>query len=472
MRRTAHLLLLIAGCWLALPARAEPVRLIEVYQQARVHDRTLAAAEAEQAARAEQVPQARAALLPQLEARLSLSDTRLDDTRTLQRSGTLYQLTLSQALLRADRWFALQAAESGSRQAALQRADSEQQLILRSAEAYLAVLQAEDELAASRAEERAAQQQLLGAQARLDTGLGERTALLEAQAARDSARASRLDNERALIDAHEALETLSGRAQGLLAALASPLPLGVAEGEQVADWVDTARQRNLALKASAAGVEVAGQTLRQRNAAHAPSFELVAQHQEGDRDRLVMSSASTGSGAASISQQSLSLQLTVPLYSGGLTSAQSREARQRLLQSEALHEGLQRDLIEQVRTLYRAVSSANSRLEARAQALRSRSSALHASELGYQLGTRTLLDVLDARRQQFAALRQYQQVRYASLLDQLRLRRAAGLLTPDDLLQLHPAQVKAHDPQSLLTCLTVEGADDTAAPAAHTRPCP
>ena len=162
------------------------------------------------------VPQARAGLLPQVNAGANVSDTRSEvdsslGTQSGSRSGIAYQASLSQPIFRADRWFQLQAAQASSEQAALQFSATSQGLILQSAEAYFGVLRAQDNLATTKAEEAAFKRQLDQANERFDVGLSDKTDVLEAQAGYDNARANRLIAERNVADAFQSLTTLTDR---------------------------------------------------------------------------------------------------------------------------------------------------------------------------------------------------------------------------------------------------------------------
>lgn len=191
---------------------ASKTDLVSVYQQAVNNNADLAAARAQFRARQEIVPQARAGLLPNLSAGAEMSDTETDvDTSmgstSLSRSGTAYQATLSQPIFRADRWFQLKAAEAVSEQAAIEYSIAEQDLILQSAQAYFAVLRAQDNLAAVKAEEAAFKRQLDQANERFEVGLSDKTDVLEAQAGFDTARANRSIAQRQVDDAFQALFT-------------------------------------------------------------------------------------------------------------------------------------------------------------------------------------------------------------------------------------------------------------------------
>ena len=135
-------------------------------------------------------------------------------------------------------------------------------------------------------------------------------------------------------------------------------------------------------------------------------------------------------------QRTIGLQVNIPIYSGGLTSSQVREAYSRLSQSEQRREGLRRQVVENTRNLHRAVNTDVEQVQARKQSIISNQSALEATEIGYQVGTRNIVDVLDAQRQLYASVRDYNNTRYDYILDNLRLKQAAGTLNPGDLQDL------------------------------------
>lgn len=426
----------------ALVMAQEPSRsdLLDVYQQAVENNADLAAARARYQAVLERIPQARAGLLPQLSAGAQLADVDIDvDTsggsRSLSRSSLVYQATLSQPLFRADRWFQLQAAQASGEQAALEFSASQQDLIYRSAEAYFAVLRAQDSLAAVKAEEAALKRQLDQANERFEVGLSDRTDVLQARAGYDSARAGRLLVERQVRDAFENLEALTARPYQRLDGIRHSLPVLAPVPNDASAWVATAARQNLNLQASQFAVLAAEESLRQRRAGHAPTLDAVAQYQTGDNDGLGF----TNTGAlpfaytGDASQTSIGLQLNIPLFSGGLTTAQSREARQVLEQVEQQREGLRRQVVQNTRNLFRAVNTDVEQVQARRQAIISSQSALEATEIGYQVGTRNIVDVLDAQRLLYGTVRDYNNARYDYILDNLRLKQVAGTLSPADL---------------------------------------
>lgn len=441
------------------PALAPRTGLLDVYQQAATHNADLAAARALYQARREVVPQARAGLLPFLGASAELSDTRSEvDTssgeRSLSRSGTAWQASLSQPLFRADRWFQFKAAQAISEQAALELSIAEQELILRSAQAYFAVLQAQDNLATLKAEEAAFARQLEQASERFEVGLSDRTDVLEAQAAFDTARANRSLAQRQVEDAFQALFTLTNREYRSLEGIEHSLPVLAPVPNDATAWVSTATRQNLNLLAVEQAVSAAEQTLRQRRAGHAPTLDAVAAYRKGDNDALGFVNGSVAGLPAGLmprytgdaEQSSIGLQLNIPLYSGGLTTSLGREAYHRLEQSEQQRESLRRQVVEAARNLHRAVNTDIEQVQARRQTIASSQSALEATEIGYQVGTRNIVDVLDTQRRLYAAVRNYNSARYDYILDTLRLKQVAGTLNPDDLVDLSRYLKADYDP--------------------------
>ncbi|MNZ39915.1 Outer membrane protein TolC precursor [compost metagenome] len=414
--------------------------LVTVYKDAVDNNADLAAARANYDAVREVVPQARSGLLPQINGGATANDTRtkLDEpSETFSRSGIAYQATLSQPIFRADRWFQLQAAEATTEQAALEFSATQQNLILQTAETYFAVLRAQDNLASTKAEEAAFKRQLDQANERFDVGLSDKTDVLEAQAGYDTARANRIIAERNVDDAFQALVTLTNREYASLEGILHTLPIVVPAPNDAKAWVDTASQQNLNLQASNHAVDAAEETLRQRKAGHAPTLDAVASYQKGDNDSLGFSNNGSTPGqppfGSDVEQRSIGLQLNIPIYSGGLTSSQVRESYQRLNQTEQLRESLRRSVVQNTRNFHRAVNTDVEQVKARKQSIISNQSALEATEIGYQVGTRNIVDVLDAQRQLYSSVRDYNNARYDYILDNLRLKQAAGTLSPADL---------------------------------------
>ncbi|MCU7648791.1 TolC family outer membrane protein [Pseudomonas piscis] len=429
----------------AAEAPLSPTRtdLVSVYQEAVDNNADLAAARAQYGAQKEIVPQARAGLLPNLSAGADMNNTRTkfdEPSMTSTRSGNVYRATLAQPLFRADRWFQLQAAKDVNEQAALQLSATEQNLILQSAETYFAVLRAQDNLASTKAEEAAFKRQLDQSNERFDVGLSDKTDVLQSQASYDTARANRIVAQRQVEDAFEALITLTNREYQAIQGIVHTLPVLTPTPNDAKAWVDTAAKQNLNLLASNYAVSAAEETLKQRKAGHAPTLDAVVQYKKGDNDALGFSNPNPNPIAppyhGDVEQRSIGLQLNIPIYSGGLTSSQVRESYSRLSQSEQQRESLRRQVVENTRNLHRAVNTDVEQVQARRQSIISNQSAVDATEIGYQVGTRNIVDVLDAQRQLYSSVRNYNNSRYDYILDNLRLKQAAGTLNPGDLQDL------------------------------------
>ena len=424
--------------WAAEAPLSTKTDLVSVYQEAVDNNADIAAARADYAARKEVVPQARAGLLPNLSAGADLNNTRTSidqPSLTTNRSGTVYQATLAQPIFRADRWFQLQAAEAVNEQAALELSATEQNLILQSAESYFAVLRAQDTLASTKAEEAAFKRQLDQSNERFDVGLSDKTDVLQSQASYDTARANRIVAQRRVDDAFEALITLTNRQYNAIQGIVHTLPVLAPTPNDAKAWVDTAAQQNLNLLASNYAVSAAEETLKQRKSGHAPTLDAIAQYKKGDNDAFGLTNPSTlpQPYAGDVEQRTIGLQLNIPLFSGGLTSSQVRESYSRLSQTEQRREALRRQVVESTRNLHRAVNTDVEQVQARKQSIISNQSALEATEIGYQVGTRNIVDVLDAQRQLYTSVRDYNNTRYDYILDNLRLKQAAGTLNPGDL---------------------------------------
>ena len=428
----------------AAPLSQDKVNLLDVYQLAVDNNADLAAAHADYQAQSERVPQARAGLLPQIGAGASNSSNRskVDTTTSSQsasRSGVVYQASLSQPLFRLDRWYQLQAAQASNEQSALELSAIEQNLILQSSEVYFAVLRAQDNLAASRAEESAFKRQFDLANERFDVGLSDKTEVLQAQAAYDAARANRLVAERMVSDAFQAVSTLTNVDLAALEGVKHSLPILAPSPNDASAWVNTASEQNLGLQAINYAVQAAQDSVKQRKSDHAPTVDAVAQYQKGDNDSLgfVNSGQSSLMGMprynGNAEQSSIGIQLNIPLYTGGMTSSQVREGVYRLDQAEQMRESLRRKTVQDARNFHRAVNTDVEQVQALKQAIISSQSAVEATQIGYDVGTRNIVDVLDAQRYLYAAVRNYNNARYDYILNNLRLQQTAGTLSPDNL---------------------------------------
>ena len=320
--------------------------------------------------------------------------------------------------------------------------------MLSAAQAYFETLRAQDLLAASKAEEVALLRQQQQAQARLDNGASSITDLLDAQAAFDTATANRKLAERKVEDAFEGLSRLTKQRYSSIEAIAHQLPIETPQPNDSNVWVSRAVQQNLALLASNYAVAAAEHTRSQRKAGFAPTLDAVVSYRKGDNDNFGYSNP-TDFGRSGyygdVAQRSVGLELNIPLYSGGSTRSQVREATERLAQSEDEREDQRREVVQNVRNLHRAVNSDTEQVIARRQTILSSQASVKANQVGRELGSRNTADVLNAQRQLYNAVRDYNNARYDYIINTLKLKQAVGTLSPADLSSLAMYLTKNYD---------------------------
>lgn len=454
----------ISRFWFALPVVMVPLSawcgvdalqradLVSVYQAAARNDAKLSAARHAYQAQIEAVPQARAGLLPSLTAGATSEVTRLErdePSLTRERSGTTFRANLSQPLFRIDRWYQLKAAQATVLQSALELSAKEQELVLTSSQAYFETLRQLDSLAAAQAEEAALLRQRDQAQGRLEDGASSITDVYDAQAAYDNARANRQLTQRKVDDAYEALSRLTKESYGSIAGMGHQLPVNPPIPNNSTTWVDTAIKQNLQLQASGHAINAAEQTLNQRKAGHAPTLDAVASYRKGDNDSFGYSNP-TDFGRdgyrGDVAQSSIGIELTIPLYSGGTVNSQVRESTERLYQTQDEQEDRRREVVLNTRNAFRGINADIEQITARRQSIRSGLKSVEANKVGVDVGSRNVADVLNAERQLYAAVRDYNDARYDYILDNLKLKYAAGILSPDDIQELSLYLKRDYDP--------------------------
>lgn len=430
---------LLVGALTTAPAFAAQ-DLMDVYQQAKQSDPQIKQAKAQYQAAQEAKPQARAGLLPQLNAGAeasrvheevnykSSSSFLQDATRDYNRYQ--YSINLTQPLFHWSTYKRLDQADASVAQAAAQYAAAEQDLMVRVTNRYFGVLNAVDALQVAKAQERAIKRQLEQARQRHEVGLIARTAVEEAKARYDSARADVIAAENGVDSAREALREITGVPMGDLAKVASDIPLNSPKPNDAQAWADKAEQQNWQLTASRRAAEAAMANVGVQRGGHYPTLDLVGSYGEQDQTGGTFGGQDTTSAA-------VGLQLNVPIFSGGATSSKVRQAQYQYTSAREQLEQVHRSVLRQTADAYRGVESSIQRVKALAQAKVSNKSALDATQAGYEVGTRTIVDVLDAQQNYFQAQRNYQQAVYDYLLNTLNLKQAAGTLSPGDLRSLN-----------------------------------
>lgn len=308
-------------------------------------------------------------------------------------------------------------------------AATEQQVLIDVATDYFEILRAYEVLQARLAQERAIGRELEQAREEFEVGLIAITEVEEARARFDRSRADRIVAESDLQVAFEKLERLTGQRYESIEALGQELPIEPPEFSGRDHWVELAMQNNPLVLASQAGVEVSRSSVDIARAQRLPAVDAFASYQYSDSDE----DGVTGHDAYS----QVGIRLSVPLYTGGRTSATIRQNTYLLESSQYNFEDQRRETIQEVRSLYTQVSNDVATVEARAQAVVSNQSALDATRAGYEVGTRNIVDVLDAEQNLYDAVAEHASARYDYVINRLRLRQQSGLLDAEALQQIN-----------------------------------
>jgi len=446
MKKTNKInLLLLVLAVLATPVQA--ASLLEIYQQALQSDPQIHEAEARRLAAFEAKPQARGVLFPQLSANgdwskndasgsefnVATGTTPFDSST----DGTNWNVQLRQTLFRWDQVVNLKRADKTVARAEAVREAAQQDLIVRVAQRYFDVLAAEDRLTSIHADRTAIARQLEQAKQRFEVGLIAVTDVQESQAAYDQAVANEIAAKRILATAREFLREITGEHVPPLAAPGEDFPLLTPTPNDEASWVSLALSQNLNLVASRLDEQLARDEIAFRRTGHYPTLELVANTgettSEGDATTTIGGVPQPRVIDSSREMDSISVQFNVPIFTGGGTSSRVREAVYLHRASREQLQRVTRETERQARDAYLGVMSERSRVTALKQAVASSRTALEATQAGFDVGTRTIVDVLDSQFSLYAAITNYYQSRYDYLLNALQLKQAAGNLAVQDL---------------------------------------
>jgi outer membrane protein len=444
---------------LIFAATAQCKDLIGVFEDALHNDPVIRQADANRLAARESKPQALASLLPQLNGTAGLTR---DHTSGFQSSifevsnpanpngppqlvvaqtadqidSTIQQwaLNLRQNVFSWSNWMALKGASSQVAQAEATYQAAEQQLILRVAQAYFNVLTADDTLEADQAALEAISRQLDQAKTRFDVGLIAITDVEDAKAARDTAAAAVIADKRTLATAEDQLQEITGQKYDRLAKPGADMPLLNPDPADETRWVDISLEQNPTLISSRLAADIARDNVRVAVGGHLPTLDLVAgrSYNYTSSDQIFDGQKFSNVDSKANDRQ-VGLQFTLPIFSGGFTQSKVRQAEYQWI---AAKEGVvqsSRATERQARDAYLGVISGISRVQALRQALASNQTALKATEAGYEVGTRTSVDVLNARRNLVQAQTNYAVARYDYIVEVLTLRLAAGTLDRPEL---------------------------------------
>ena len=420
-------LLLLSLIFSAPASQAED--LMDIYRQALISDPEIRAAEFGSRAVATSLDQARSAYRPTIGLNSTWSyvsqDSKPSNVISPSDEGDItdYTLSITQPIINYNALALKKQADINNSRAETEFYSTQQEVMLKAAERYFAYLSAQSALEFARSEKKAIDKQLEQAKKRFEVGLIAITDVHEAQAAYDLAVASEITAQNLVDSASEALTEITGKPHYDLERVSKKLPLVRPDPESMATWTDIALQQNLQLKALELQTQIAKQEIRLRKADHYPTLGLFARHNFNDNDIRAQEST----------RDTVGLELNIPIYEGGGTSARVQEAAYLYSQAQENLEQLRRSVLRQARDAYRGVINGIGQVQALDQASVSNTSALETTQAGFEVGTRTIVDVLLAQRGLFGARRDFNQARHEYILNVLRLKLAAGTLSVEDL---------------------------------------
>ncbi len=417
---------LLTACWYSQMAAAADI--MQAYRDAVATNPVLQQAIANSEAVQEQQPQARAGLMPRVDAGANYTQTFNHDINAPRNRFTgirreksfddhSYDVTLTQPVYDRAVGYRIQQAESNADQANANVEANQQDLVIRVAESYFLVLGALDNLTFRIADKNAITRQLEQAKRRFEVGLITVTDVAEAQALYDLAIADELDARKILSDRREVLRVVTGKYYDQLNVLDPKAPLDPVQPTDPEAWVKIALENNPQVQSALFEVESSRANIQVQRSGHYPLVDLQGRNLHSN------------DGATDVKGNEVSLRLQIPLFTGGAVSASTRQAAYEHEASKQRLEQTQRDIIRQVRSSYIGLETARSRVKALDQAVASSRSRLEATQAGFDVGTRTIVEVLNAERDLLAAVRDLALSRYDYIVNRLRLLQAAGRIS-------------------------------------------
>ena len=433
--------------------------LLSILQIALENDPTLRQAEASYRENRESMIQSRSSLLPSMglggsTSRLTsgptdsfytnVTDPVTGETRVIRVSNDHsfrpglnnhgWGMSFNQSVLNLASWYTFQSAKARDKAAAVNLAAQEQDLIMRVASAYFDVLRAIDMLDTNVQEEEAALRSLDQTRQREEVGLIAITDVFDSQAAYDLARNTTFLQQDLLQSRYEALEAITGQAHPSIDVLREDFPIVQVDGS-LGDWEREAENNSLVIAAAEYNLEASRKNLKARKSDHLPTIDFSGGWNHNVTAPIVSQGIQIGGGA--FDRTSLALNLSIPIYTGGATRSRRRAAEYNVISAQESLNFTERQLTQNIRNAYRRVNTDVLVIGQRQQSIRSAQSALDATELGAEVGTRNIVEVLRARENLYRALRQYADARYNYVVDSLILRQVAGILTPQDIIDLN-----------------------------------
>tara|TARA_Y100001956_G_scaffold82895_1_gene106560 strand:- start:6254 stop:7564 length:1311 start_codon:yes stop_codon:yes gene_type:complete len=404
--------------------------LADIYNQAKENDPTLLSAAAQRDAAFEAVTSSRATLLPQITLTAGYNINRSDlDPRDSDKLTA--GINFSQELYKRSSWLTLDVSEKTARQADASYAAVQQALILRVAQAYFDVLRAQDNLEFVQAEKAAVGRQLEQTKQRFEVGLSAITDVHDAQAQYDAVLADEVLAENSLINSYEGLREITGQEHSNLDVLDTKRFSASRNSTPINQMIEEAQQKNLSLLSARIAQDVAKDQISLASSGHLPSLTLDGGYNYGDERN------DNASYVGDNSDFNVGINLAVPLYTGGNISSQTKQAEYSYVAASQDLEAQYRSVVKDVRAFNNNISASIGALRAYEQTVVSAESALEATEAGFDVGTRTIVDVLDSTRRLYDANKNLSNARYDYILSELQLRQAVGTLSEQDIMDIN-----------------------------------
>ena len=429
--RPAVIAALIAACFVANQAQAAD--LLQVYGQALANDPVYQSARSTLAAGQERIVQARAGLLPTLGASGSYTRAQQDAFgQQLHFNNNAYTVQLTQPLMRMANWESYQQGKLSVAASEAQFAQAQQDLIVRVGQAYFDVLAAQDALAFLKAQETAITEQLASAKRNFEVGTATITDTNEAQARYDLAIAQQIAAQNDLEVRRTALQQIIGVPPGALSVLRTGVTLTLPAPATIDPWVASAEQQNFSVIGQQLALEIASREIKRSRAGHYPTLDLIAVHSRSAQTGAAFASAN-GAGT----NNAIGVQWTIPLFSGFAVDSKVRETIALEDRTRNDLENARRTAAQAARQAFLGVNNGLAQVNALQAAEISSQSALESNRLGYQVGVRINIDVLNAQQQLYSTRRDLARARYDTLMNGLRLKSAAGSLQEQDLAKVN-----------------------------------
>jgi outer membrane protein len=431
--RSAYWAALFIGLVFSLSAQATD--LLQVYHQALANDSVYTSARANLSAGQEASVQGRAGLLPAIAlsgATQRNSNNSNNSNNYNDATSNSYTLSLSQPLFDVAAWQNYEQSKLSVAASEAAFAVAQQDLILRVAQAYFDVLTAEDALTSLQAEKSAILEQLAFAKRKFEVGTATITDTHEAQARYDLAVAQELSAQNTLDIARSALQQIIGEAPGDLAALRPGVELKKPEPMRMDRWVANAEEQNFTVVQQQLELEIAKRAITRDRAGHYPTVDLVASRSDNDRRDPTQNNTS-GNGP----NNAIGVQWNIPLFSGFAVTSRVRQAIALEDRARADLETARRSAAQNARQAFLGVNSGLAQVKALEAAERSSRSALESNRLGYEVGVRINIDVLNAQQQLYSTRSELSKARYDTLMNSLRLKAAAGTLQERDVVEIN-----------------------------------